>query len=180
MKTLTHGELVALIQAIQGTTFAGIETLTDARAKKTGNKYGEIRKLCRSVVSIGADYQTGVNNEAMRQGNKSPDFVAEPLPYGEWLSYGKLIQHKGEIQIRTQTAPGQRARQGAKVLGYFDSKGNKLSFDDVKQFLPAPVSSNRQSEVLSPDVKKQIYPRNYKLESILKIRVYGQTYRVKN
>lgn len=172
MKTLNHLELLEKIKSLKGMAILGIESLTDARARKTGNPFGKILKKTRAVVHCGADYESAVNREALRQGG-SPEFTAESLPYGQWLIPGKVIEHKGEFQLRTQSTPGKRRKQAPKVAFQTES-GLPLSYDEVKPFLPPKTESNKQQE--ETGIVETVHVRNFKFDSIKKIRIAGTTY----
>ena len=170
MQTITESELIEKISKINS-TFVGLETLTDARALKTGNPYGKIFKKTRSVAHIGANYEESVNREAERQGEK-PEFQAEPLPYGEWKVANKIIEHKGEFQLRTHLTPRKR-KQSPKVE-FFAENGAKLTYDEVKPYLPEKRESNKQQE--ETGIQKTVWVRNYAFKSIKRIRINGTTY----
>jgi len=178
MKTLTHTQFIALVSAHAGAAIVGIEALTDAKARKTNNPHGPIMKHVRAVGFVGANYEAAVQREGERQGADASSFVASSLPWGAWHVPNKVISHKGEYYLRTQTTPGQRQRQAAKVLAYRDAKGMFLSPDDAKPFLPAPSYSVKQGNVGVGDegAHNQVMVRTYKLSSIRKVRVNGETF----
>lgn len=177
MKLLTQKEIVHLITNLSGAKPIGIEAETDAKARKTGNPFGVILKRSRSVGFVGARYGSAVERQQLREG-EAPDFDAAPLPWGNWLVPNKLIEHKGKLYLRTQTAPGQRERQSAKVLSYRGESGQFLSKEDVKPFLPEKQFSVKQ-EAAGLVKEKQIEVRNFALDNILKLRIGGRTYGVK-
>jgi hypothetical protein len=174
LQTITHSALVNLIASRPGTTFVGIDSLTDARAKKTGNPFPnqKILKQARFVGTIGADYEAAVQRES-----GSKNFESKSLPWGEWEIPNKLIIHKGERYIRTQTIGKQRKSRPA-VVKYRDSEGKFLSKNEVAPFLPAPSFSSRQEDVGLEETAAQVQPRNFKLSSILRVRVGGRTFKV--
>ena len=169
MKTLTHLELVEKLQGVSS-TFVGLETLTDARARK--NPFGRIFKKTRLVASIGGEYQRSVNREAERQDGK-PQFKAESLPYGQWSAKNKVIEHNGEFQLRVLATPGKRMRQPAKVQ-FYDCAGNLLDFNSIKPFLSPARESIKQQ--VTTGINKTVWVRNYAFKSIKRIRINGTTY----
>jgi hypothetical protein len=80
--------------------------------------------------------------------------------------------------LRTQTTPGQRNRQPAKVLAYRNAQGLFLPHDEVKKFLPKASYSVRQGNagVGEESSSEQVMVRTYKLSSVRKVRVNGQSY----
>jgi hypothetical protein len=176
MKTITPAELVEKIKAINGNVFVTLETITDAKAKKTGNPFGTILKQSIAHVAIGHNYQNAVNAQGKREENENAgEFVAQPLPWGEWLVPNRLIGHKGEIYVRTQTNPSVRFGRPAKVQ-YRDTEGKFLSREAVKPHLPVKAESARQAAFGN---EGKIEVRTLKLSSIRRIRIAGETLTVK-
>lgn len=174
MKTISQNQLLEIIRDSKGALIVGLLTLTDAKARKTNNPFGQIFKQVRSVGFVGADYQKAVERESGRQLTNSNDFQSESLPWGEWLILNKVIIHKGEFYLRTQTTPNQRRKQAAKVLNYRDAGGKFLSFESIKNFLPPVYESAKQQDEAGLD--KTVWVRTYKFSSIQKIRINGQTF----
>ena len=181
MKTITHTQLLNLVRETPGAFPIGLLTETDARAKKTGNPFGEIRKRVYAVGFVGANYEGAVNREAGRQGGDAGEFKAKPRQWGEWLPglESKVATHKGRLYLRTQSTPGQRERQKAEVLFYRGENGQFLRHKDVAPFLPAKSFSNRQASVgVGADTGEQVDVREYAFDSILRIRHKGETLKV--
>lgn len=176
MDTITHNQLVQILAARKGVSIVGLFALVDSRAKKTGNPYGTIYKQIRAVGFVGADYEIAVNNEAMRQA-ASATFEAASLPWGSWLIPHKVIEHEGTLYLRTQTTPGNRRVQPAKVISYRDTSGKYLARDDVKPFLPPLREAAKQQAQTGID--KTIWVRTYRFDSIQRIRIAGNTYNLK-
>ncbi|RTL00395.1 MAG: hypothetical protein EKK57_07280 [Proteobacteria bacterium] len=183
MKKISHTELIELVKNSPGAFPVGILSETDARAKKTGNPYGEIRKRVYCVGFVGANYEASVNREAGRQGGDGTgSFVAKPRQWGEWLPglESKVATHKGRLYLRTQSTPGQREKQKAEVLFYRGQNGQFLRHRDVAPFLPAKSVSSRQLTVgVGSDAQaEQIDVREYAFDNILRIRHKGETFEV--
>lgn len=170
---LTKSQLVETIKSIKGTTFATLETSTEPKMRKTGNPYfGRVRKISKGLnVQIGSVYEKAVNRQAEREGNESAgEFKAEKLAYGSWLVPHKLIEHKGEIQIRVTCNP----RMKPKSVSY-EIDGVEIPVEEIKPFMPESKKSARQE---SFGVEREVVPRNFKLESITAITVNGTRYRI--
>lgn len=177
MKTITHKELVATVAEKAGAMPVGIVATVDAKLLKTGNPFGTVAKRVRAVGFVGAKYGASVAREGERQGVDASQFEASSLPWGQWLVANKVIAHKGAMYLRTQSTPGQRQRQPAKVLAYVGGNGQRLTHEQVSPFLPAKSVSRKQTEV-GLDESKQIDVRTYAFASIERVRVGGQTYRL--
>lgn len=176
MKTITPAELVKKITEINGNVFCVIESLTDSKARKTGNPFGLILKQARALVSIGANYENAVNAQGGREQNDNAGaFEAAPLPWGEWLVPNRLITHKGEIYVRTQSTPGMRKARPARVQ-YRDAEGRYLSREQVQPFLPEKKESARQAAFGNAG---EIEVRTLKISSIRRIRIGGETLTIK-
>lgn len=176
MKTINHSQLLELVKNQSGAKPVGFTALTDAKARKTGNPFGLIYKQIRAVGFVGADYQKAVQREASRQNVNGESFQADSLPWGEWLVPNKVISHKGSLYLRTQTTPGQRKRQAARLLAYRGADGRFLSPDAVKPFLPPANDSAKQSAI---GLEGKVMVRTYAFASLQKVRINGRTYQVK-
>lgn len=172
MKTLTHSAFIQALASHSGAAFVGLDTLTDSRARKTGNPFGTIYKQARFVGTIGADYGAALNRET-----NGAAFEVAPLPWGEWYTPGKVISHKGGFYLRTQTIGKQRKARPA-VVKYRDASGKFLSRKDVAPFIPAPSHSVKQEAVGLSDSTVQVQPRNFAFDSILRVRFNGQTFKL--
>jgi hypothetical protein len=175
MKTLNHSQLADKIGATKGAAIIGLLALTDCKARKTGNPFGQIFKQVRAVAFVGANYENAVNREGNRQGIET-DFTGGQLPWGQWLIANKIIENKGKLYLRTQRTPGNRRKQAAKVLNYRDTSGEFLSRDDVKPFLPVTTESAKQQ---SAGLAETVWVRTYAFDSLQKIRLNGETFLIK-
>lgn len=186
MDTLSYQQLLRWLVNTNGMIIVGLHCLVDARARKTNNPYGTITKRVRTVGFVGADYGLAVNREALRQG-ASPVFQSDPLPWGEWLIPHKVITHNGKLYLRTQTIPGNRRKQPAKVVAYYSTlhPTRTLTREQVQPWLPAPTESRKQSAIglvshsrFTDDTHNQVWVRIYAFDSIRKIRINGNTYKL--
>jgi hypothetical protein len=173
---MTKNQLVNTIKGIKGNTFATLETSTEPAMRKTGNPYvGRVRKISKGLnVSIGAIYENSVNRQAGREGNPDAgEFVAEKLAYGQWLVPHKIIEHKGELQIRVTCNPHMKPTEV-----YYTVDGERATDEvtaEIKSFEPEKKSATRQSDF---GVHREVVPRNFKLESITGITVNGTHYKI--
>lgn len=187
MKEITHDEIVARITSLKGTAIVGFEAITDARAVKKDrenhenkNPFSLVEKHIRGVAIVGANYENGVNREAARQGINDAEFESQGLPdYLSWEIPGKILRHNnGTRYLRTQTTPGKRQNQPAKVIAWYGD-GKVVNHSDVKPFLPIPKPVGTQAAIGLETKRAQVWVNNYKLESLTKIRLNGETFRVK-
>ncbi len=173
MEKLKHSEFIARL-SVGGAHFVGLKATIDARANKP---FKGITKTVRTVGLVGANYESAVIREGDRQGADASRFVADSRPWGEWLIPNKIATHKGEFYLRTQSTPGQRRKQAARVLCYRDETGRYVSKADIAPFLPAPSLSSKQSDAgLSDSPANQIWVREYKLSNVERVRIGGRTF----
>lgn len=165
---MTHIELIAALEARKGMNIIGLVAEVDTRIPKRAG-LGNVRKGVRTVAMVGADYGRAVERQS------GGEFTPEPLPWGEWYLPGKVISHKGEFYLRTQTRPGNRRKQPARLL-YYRNEDGFLARDTVRPHLPAPSRSGRQETVGLLDVGEQVWVRTYAFASIRKVRIAGKTY----
>lgn len=177
MKTITFSELAKAIGARAGAFPVGILADTDAGLRKTGNPLAlPVSKRVQAVGFVGADYGASVRREGARQGaDTAADFVAEPLPWGEWEVPGKVISHKGRRYLRVQSTPGARRTQPARLLGYRDAGGRFVAREAVAPFLPPKRESGRQQAAGLADT---VWPRTYAFDSLRRVRLGGRTFEV--
>ena len=162
MKALTQAALVAVLAEVKGATFATLITETDSRCRKTGNPYGNVRKVSRVNVTLGFQYAAAVNRQRTREGAEA-DFEAAPRQWGVRLPGTMLVEHKGKQYLETKVE---------RSLGhqYFSETGQALTDAQVAPFLPVRSGPGRQ------DVEKEIMVRDYSLDSIRSLAFKGEQY----
>lgn len=181
MQKITHSKLVEILAQSKGAFPVSLLSETDAKARKTGNPFGQINKISAVRTFTGADYENAVNREANRQGAEG-EFESEGLPdWKEQIVKNKVFRHKteGTLYFRTQTTPEQRKRSRSIVLAYRGPSGQFLKPSEVKPFLP-PKSVSRKQESAGLSSKKQVEVREFKFDSIRKIRMNGETFELVN
>jgi hypothetical protein len=158
MQTITHDQFVSLLRAKLGAVILGLETITTPKAHK-GAPEG-LGKVSKGRAVTGANYGRAVE----KQSGKA--FTVSPLPYGEWLVPNKVILHKGELQLRTES------RNQKPMKSYFTSQGNPIPY------VPDKASSSNKQEKVGLFGNRQVTVRNFKFDSIKTIKYAGETYRL--
>jgi len=148
------------------------------RVTKVPHSFGDISKRIFARGMTGADYQAAVEREAGRQGADASEFEAGALPKGRnWVPgfVGRvLVSDDGsKFYLRTQTTPGQRDAQAARVLFYRSEAGKFLRHAEVKPYLPPERESNKQAEDAGLD--RTVHVRDYGFEGIRSLRIGGRT-----
>ncbi len=176
MRTLTYAKLIEALSK-PGATFVCVESLTDAKALKKNritkepNAFGDIFKKSRAVVVVGSEYESAVQRQAVREGVSGDTFVADELPWGRWFIPNKVIEHKGEFYLRTQTTEGMRRKRPA-IVRYIDKDGNRLNHSEIKDVLPEAKGSDKQE---AWGVTGEVRVRTVKFSNILRMRLNGET-----
>ena len=150
-----------MLADIKGATFATLVTATDARLKKTGNPFGNVRKVSRVNVCLGFQYESAVNRQRTREGSEA-DFETAPRQWGTHIS-AMLIEHKERIYLETKVEKSLDHK-------YLDANDQELSSEAVAPFLPTRAQSTRQ------ETEKEIVVRDYALDSILSLAIKGEEY----
>lgn len=159
MKTLTQQELVNTVKAIKGATFVTIETETLPKVIKGASP---LVKRSRVNGVINFIYENSVNKQREREGSEK-DFEAAPRTWGEHET-AAIVTHKDKNYLQLKVEKSQEPE-------YF-SGGERLQKAVAEQILYQSKSSSRQG------VEKEVIVRTYKIESIRKITINGETYDV--
>lgn len=185
--TITRTALLARLTA-PGAVIASFGTVTDSRARKTGNPFGVIMKTARFTGMVGADYEKMVQRQEAKPGavlwrmrngeGEAPAFQAEPLPWGQWVEgqEGKVITHKGNLYLRVSFPPN--IRQPKARVTYRTQEGRFIPAREALQFIPAPKPSARQ-EAVGVTGEAEVKVRTFALDSIRYVKIDGTLYRVK-
>ena len=91
---MTTNEIFNVLNNINGCKIVAIEYTADVRMNKRGNPLASfhVTKTVKMTAQFGYNYQNAVNNRAEKNGNER-DFVADSLPWGEWLVPNKFISN---------------------------------------------------------------------------------------
>tara|TARA_R100000908_G_C3697287_1_gene109193 strand:- start:57 stop:590 length:534 start_codon:yes stop_codon:yes gene_type:complete len=156
-----------ILQNFKGHSFAGLQSLTDSGARKTGNPFKNkiILKESQTLVNVGFHYSNSLVNQAKRE-NVSTEFDIKPRKWGTRLPNCPLVEHKGNYYLEAKVEKVYATR-------YMDIDGNELSKEDVLPFL-----SKKKESATQDRLEKKIYLRDFKLASIRKFAFDGKVYLV--
>lgn len=163
MQTITHDTLATLLRNRLGAVILGLETVTTPKARKGAPPL--IEKVAKGSAVVGGSYGRAVEKQSGQA------FTPESLPWGQWLVPNKVIQHKGELYLRTI------ARNQRPMRSHFLSAGEPIEKEKVVPFLPVPAPSARQERV-GLTGKRQVSVRTVKFDNIKIIKIKGETYRL--
>lgn len=167
MKTITIGELQALLSVNFGNQFVTLTTKTDARLKKGGNELGKVYKVSRVNAAVNFNYSNAVNRQRCREG-EYPDFEPEPRKWGVRIPHTPFVTHKGKVYLEAKVE---------RVLfhRYEDEQGRVLADEQVRPFLPKRTDNKEHQ-----GVEREVLVRDYDFASIVTITLRGEDYEIKH
>jgi hypothetical protein len=159
----TTQSIIDLLINYNGHSFVGLTTLTDARAKKTGNPFGKILKKTRLLANIGFHYANSLDNQAKREG-KEIDFDIKPRRWGVRLPNTPLVEHKGKHYLEYKA-------ENVQSVEYFTEEGEQIEKSQIEEFLPKTRHSSTQD-----NLDKKIILRDVAIENIISLRISKKVY----
>lgn len=164
-KSATLATLIGILSLNKGAQIVSLTTQTDAKLRKTGNPFA-MPVTKRSIVNgiVGWNYENAVNRQRDREGNDT-SFEAQPRKWGKRLPKLPFVTHNDEIYLELKVERTLAQPQ------YQDANGNPLTAEAVAPFLP-----EKRSNAEHQGVEREIILRDYKMTSILEIKVGGESY----
>ena len=165
MKRISQKELINLLnENWRGSEFVSIITETEPKMRKTDNPYfNDVVKHKEYTVNIGYSYKNAVNNRREKEGNDR-NFESEQRKWGQRVPKTPFVEHKGNYYLDTRIL-----RSGDEA--YFDKEGNEISKKDLEPFMYKSKSSRQGTE-------NPVIVRNFKLSSIVIVKIRGKEYEV--
>ena len=124
---------------------------------------GKFIKVSVVYVQLKCNYQRTVNARRVREG-KRPNFVSNPIPWGEWFDNHLLIRKDDNLYLRVHVV---------RTKEWYFRQGKLIPFKRIKLFLKKKKKSSRQR--LANPVKV----RTYGLSTIKRISFGGNRYIVR-
>ena len=166
--------IINIMAAMVGCQFGTIcYTTTCGFPKKSG-----LQNVMKRVLIKGAQfnysYQNAVNNRAEKESGAPTNFVAQSLPFGEWVKglENKIIEHKGEYYLRFYTQ-----KNSITHVTYMENgvpcDANRVA--EIKAYLATktkPVSATQAAAGLT---ENQVEPKALAISKIHYIIVNGLT-----
>lgn len=167
MKTISVSELTAILLNVKSAQPISFSALVDARAKKTGNPYGEVLKLSKVNAFI-CNYESSVNRQLDREKSHLA-FMAGQRKWGEKISLA-LVEDKGEHYLSCKIEKSSKP-----IYLIHSNLGLKpLSKHILEPWLPVYKPSTNQG------TEKEIVYRNYKLTNLVSVSIGGEKYRIRH
>jgi hypothetical protein len=180
MKTITIERLKVILSSIHHATPVSFVALTDAKAKKTANPFGQILKLTKVNAFTGTSYQNAVRRQEKREMPETPaTFVAQERAWGERSAETPALVSKVDAETGKENFYLVAQIQHASKPLYLVRKASSgrlasVSKDTVAPFLPVTKEQTNQP------VEKAIVWRTYALTSLTSVSVGGEKYRIRN
>lgn len=178
---MSENELINLINNAKGCQFVGIEYSTDKESlnkKLQGGKkntyYDKVSCITSMTAQMGASYENAVNNRIDDENPMKGEFVAEKLPWGQWVKPNYIIEHKGTFYIRLYMV---KTSNVTKTYFFDGNKADEATSKDIQQNIREHATSNRQAEVGIAE-ERQAKPFNVKVASIEQFTYNGKTYTI--
>ncbi len=173
MKTINQTQLLAILRGVTHAQPIAFSALVDARAKKTGNPFGEIQKISRVSAFTGMDYEASVNRQLGREDSQLT-FKAKERSWGERVSPA-LVQNGDKFYL---VAKVERAASPVYLVRKPLGRKRTLMLQPIAKeaiaaFLPAHKAATNQG------TEKEIVYRNYGLDGITQLSIGGERYRVR-
>lgn len=161
-----NAKIFSIINNANKGSFASVKTLTKVNIPLKWGLGRNVTKYTYKMVQIGCNYESSVNR---RRGNEglAKNFVAESLPWGEWLVVDKVITHKEKTYYRVYDYADNIIAQ----VYYVDGQvATSEQVDVIKAFLKSRAHSSRQG------VDKEVRPTNIEESNILSFKCGGNEY----
>lgn len=162
-----------LLNAPSRASFVTFRSRTTPRMRKTVNPYWDadnrewnIEKV--SVVNgiINFIYANSVENQREREGLDLEEFEPQPRMWGERIPDTPLVEHKGNYYLEVKV-------ENVLETVYVDSGGNVVDREEIEEFL---YSSSQPS---TQKTEKEIILRDYKIQNLEQINMYGGNFILK-
>lgn len=167
MKEITKQELIELLRNLKTATPTTIITSTVPKMRKKNNPYlDKVTKFMKANVFINFNYTNSVNKTLDKEG-KETDFVASPRVWGTKIPGTPLIEHNGNYYLEC------RFLKHVDTTYIFENENIPESM--LNDFLQG--GSNAEHQGVS--YENEVIVRDFKIESILEIRLMGEIYSIK-
>ena len=167
-KIITTADFAKLLETRKGATFVTTETVTDPDMRKTGNPFIGVKKLSVVNGTIGYIYDNVLVNRAAKEGIVFSGNV-KPHAWGD-------MNHNHTLRINRKSGDKYLSIMIKKCLvppRYIMPNGTEIPAADLKPYMPEKYESSTQD-----CLEEKIIVRDYKLASIVSIRMDGEAYTV--
>ena len=179
MKTITVEELQEVLANIHHATPISLVALTDARAKKTANPFGQILKLTKVNAFTGTSYQNAVRRQEKREMPEAPaTFVAQERAWGERSAETPALVSKVDKETGKEVFYLVVQVQHTSEPLYLVRKATGRGLVAVPTEVVAPFLPVSREPINQP-VEKPVVWKTYALTSLPRVSIGGERYRIK-
>ena len=166
-QVISRDLMVAILHAVKGAKMVSIISQTDPGRNKACAGHCVKQSHVNGVINF--HYENAVNRQQAREGGEAT-FEAKPRKWGERIKGTPLVTHKGftylELKVEKALKTEYFIRQPGGVLA-------PCQKSDVEEWLrPTRPSGGRQG------VQREVVLRDYKMASIIEIRMGGICYQL--
>jgi hypothetical protein len=176
--TINISQLRLILGNLTRATAFGATTLTDARALKTGNPFGTIRKLVKINGMLGTDHAAAVERQRAREGVADQEtYESKGRTWGERIGPA-LVQKGSEYYLSTQLNPTHHPKPLYLIEKQVGTKPrlSVVSKDLVAPWLPPDRTAR---EAAAQGVERPVIHRDYRLDSLVTLSLNGRRYRIR-
>ena len=178
---IRRADFIQLVRGMKGCKECTIRYTTPTesfnRKLKGGKKnpfYNRVNTATESLrCQIGKDFENAVNNRIT-----TPDttFEAEPLPWGEWDTFPRLIAHKGNFYLRYYVEKNTRTS----ITYYLD--GDVASDTEVADIVATlyPKRESATQAAVGINSAKQVKPKDVAIANIVSVTTDHNIYILTN
>jgi len=170
--------LISLVEGVKGCKFADITYFADGGIpQKVLGKGVIVSKIVRTNCQLNYSYEKAVNNRLEKQGDERV-FVAQSLPWGEWLVPNKIITHNGTLYLRYYDV----ANAETKSLWFVNGRpATAEEFAKILEYLrEKKAKSENKTQTAVGLVENQVKPKVVKFENIMRLVVNGKEWQKEN
>lgn len=150
----------------KGSNFCSLLTYTECKLKKDA-PVKELYKISKVNVNVGFNYTNAVKSQMKKEG-VAGGFKSKGRAWGSHVENTPLIEHKGNYYLETRPI----SSMGRK---YFIVEGDKVKVIDKET---AESWIQERKEAPGQPVEKKVIVRDYKLGSLLQIKINKQKLRI--
>ena len=167
-KIITVDEFINLVSEKLGSQILSVETKTDARAKKTGNPFGQITKRQTMSIMTGFTYDAGVLRRLAKEG-KSPEDFQKGESWHEAVLDGEgrltpFARHKGSGELYLRVMHLKNVGE----TRYFDQSGSEITREQCEKWLP------KKNEYANQGLEQPLIFLTLKLSSVTAATISGE------
>ena len=168
MKISTQ-QLEQILIDVKGHTFCELEYNKIEKVKKKGNmNFIDLPVIKDTSINVGfnGSYENSVNNRLDKKSIDTP-FKSEPLPWGIWKLFPKLIEHNSNVYVRFFVYKNSHPKS---VYSYNNKIVEGEQLEELKKFLTLPTESAKKKEAVL-DFEEQSKPLTINITNIKSITI---------